>query len=381
MEMQSSMMKQLYSLPELMAWFRTDLGQKAEQTAALIGERKIRKVILTGCGDSYCAAMAVKHAFLTYTSLDVQVETVIELSRFYGQKHLTGAGDVLVIIISNSGTVSRCIELAERIRQLGGMVLGVTGKETSGLYRASSLVLKPEIPPFEYAPGIRSYTGCVYALFLLAVYLGCRQEVLGTQQAAAILQELERLEVLIEAGLDQWEQQAADAAKRFVSSTAYEWIGAGPAYASAWFSCAKLLETAGRTGGAYNTEDWFHMNYFIKDVERTATILFARSDARDHSRMTELIPVASEMGRPLLCITDRKMEGIPCLTVPSLKESLLSVFVDYIPAAMLTAYTGELLSETYFRDGKDRWTACVDFATIGKSRIVIIEEKGGKTCD
>ena len=378
MAMQSSMMQQIRSLPDLMEWLDRDLSKKAVQTAKEICDKKIRKIILTGCGDSYCAAMAAKHAFLAYTSLEVLVEMTVELSRYYETGYLTGDDDVLVIIISNSGTVSRCVELAARVRLAGGMVLGVTGKETSGLYQNSTMVLKTEIPAFAYAPGIRSYTGCMYALYLLALQTGIRQQKLSPERAEEIGQELKQLADLIRNGLEDWERQAGEAAKRLLGSTAYEWIGAGPAYASAWFSYAKLLETAGRPGGAYNTEDWFHMNYFIKDVDRTATVLFCRKDSGDDSRMQELIPVAKEMGRPLLCITDRQFEGISCILMPQLGESLLQIFVDYIPAAMLTAYVGELLSETYFRGGKDRWTACVDFATVGNSQMIMLGAAGSK---
>lgn len=351
-----------------MEWLRHDLPGKAARAAEVIRAEKIRKIILTGCGDSYCAAMAARHMFAEYTSLEVETAPVIELSRYYERRRLTGAGDVLVVIISNSGNVSRCIELAKRVVSSGGKVLGVTGREDSGLYAHSSLVLKMDIPSFAYAPGIRSYTACIYALFLLAVSVGRGDGTLEETWAVRLMETLGELEAVLDSRIPGWEQETYQAARRLLPCTSYEWIGSGPGYVNGWFASAKLLETAGRPGGAYNTEDWFHMNYFIKDVDHTATILFTRAEGKDRSRAEELIPVAAGMGRPLLCVTDQPVKGCDWIPVPVLPEELLSVFVDYIPAAMLTMYAGELLQEVYFRDGKDRWTACVDFATISKSR-------------
>lgn len=373
---ESSMMKQIKSIPYLMACLRRDLPDRAAWIAEAIRAEKIRKIILTGCGDSYCAAMAARRMFAAYTALEVEAVPVIELSRYYDRHRLTGTGDVLVAVISSSGNVSRCIELAKRVVSSGGKVLGVTSREDSRLSAHSSLVLKMDIPSFPDAPGIRSYTACICALYLLAVAVGRGDKTLEEAQVFGLTEALGELEAVLDSRMSGWERETCLAARRLLPCTSYEWIGSGPGYVNSWFAWAKLLETAGRPGGAYNPEDWFHMNYFIRDVEHTAAILFTRADGKDRSRAEELIPVAAGMGRPLLCITDQPAKGCDWISVPVLQDELLAVFVDYIPAAMLAMYAGELLQEVYFRGGIDRWTACADFATVSKSRELIEGDEG-----
>lgn len=374
MNSQSAMIKQIYSIPDLMRTIRDDLKDQALILGEKICANKIKKVILTGCGDSYCASIAAKFAFLEFTGIEVEVAPVIDLSRFYSNERLIGNNDILIVIVSNSGMVARCIELAERVRKLGGHVLAVTGKEQSGLYQKATMVLKLKIPPFEYAPGIRSYCGCLYGLFQLAFQIGIRSGRRARIQKAQI--QLDLVADMIETHLDDWNEKAKAIALKIKSCTSYEFIGSGIHYASAWFAYAKALETTGLGAGAYNTEDWFHMNYFTKEVSRTATFLLARAEETDKSRAGELLKTAIEMGRPVFCITDDKTQNINELIVPKVKESLLGVFVDYLPLAMIMAYSGEILGEAYFRDGKDHWTACVNCATIINSEMVIIE--GGR---
>ena len=78
----------------------------------------------------------------------------------------------LVIAISNSGGIARVGEAVQRVVQHGGFALGVTGNMDSLLGRSASRVVHLEIPPFESAPGARSYLVSVLLLLLLAIRLG-----------------------------------------------------------------------------------------------------------------------------------------------------------------------------------------------------------------
>ena len=63
---------QVYSLPELIRQQYEDLEPK---TRTILGTPEIfgiRQIIITGCGDSYAAALAVKDAFMELTGLAVE---------------------------------------------------------------------------------------------------------------------------------------------------------------------------------------------------------------------------------------------------------------------------------------------------------------------
>lgn len=370
-EHQSPMMKQLYSVPDLMNLMADDLHAEAKRAVSQIDAAGLKKIILTGCGDSLCSVMAAKYALMEYTDLEVEVVPVIDLSRFYEGKRLTG--DVMTVIVSNSGKVARCEELASRIEALGGTVMAVSGNASSPLAVHAAQILKMSIPKFEYAPGIRSYCGCLSALYVLALELGRVRKNLEEEKSRQVYEEMKRLPELLREYLPRWEEQAWTIADSWKECSSFEFIGSGISYANAWFNYAKSLETTGKPTGAYNTEDWFHMNYFIRDVTHTATALFVNRDGQDRSRADELLSTASEMGRPIIVISDTDGWGdVPTMVTPGVRESLLDGLFQYIPLSMVLSCVGDLMGEVYFRDGKGRFTACVDCATIIQSRQVIL---------
>lgn len=367
----SPMMQQIYSVPELMRQMEEPLHKEARRVAESLSRlpHRFDKVYITGCGDSYCAAMAAKYAFMEYTGMDAEAVPVIELSRYYRRDRL--AKDTLVIIVSNSGTVARCIELAMRVRDAGGTVLAVTGNEQGGLYLNSQEAIKLSIPKFIYAPGIRSYCGCLASLFLFAVELGLARGEIAVSRAEQAISGLKKLPGSIEGCLPLWDQKALALAEAWQGMTGFELIGSGPSYACAAFGCAKALETTGRPAFAQNTEDWFHMNFFVKDVTKTGTILLSGESMGDAGRAKELHRVALDMGRPLIWVGDEFSEEGDCIRLPKTDEYTLDPLVQYLPVSMLFSHLGDRLGEAYFRDGKGRFHACVDCATLIQSEIVV----------
>ena len=57
------MSRQVESLPELIESQYEDLEPKARTILSFQEIFNIQRIVLTGCGDSYAAAMATKHAF------------------------------------------------------------------------------------------------------------------------------------------------------------------------------------------------------------------------------------------------------------------------------------------------------------------------------
>ncbi len=374
MQEASSMIRQIESVPELMSFMEPELKAAVEHFLKTIDIARFRKILLTGCGDSLCAAMAAKFVFMEYTDLEVETVSAIDLARVYSKRQLTGNGDCLVLIVSNSGKVTRLIELAKRVRRMGGWVAAVTGNENSGLYQNADGVIKMNIPPFDYAPGIRSYCGCLMALYLLAVAIGRQTGVLTETENQKISSMFSNLPQQIAAYMETWEMQAKGYAEKLKDSTSYEFIASGSQYASAFFGYAKALETTGKPASALNTEDWFHMNFFVRDVYHTATLLFVNRNEPSRSRALELIRTAEKMGRPLICITDdEQLEAREKICTPALESDLLHTLIQYLPVSMILSEAGDLLGEVYFRDGKDNWSACVNCATLINTEEYIVD--------
>ena len=372
----SPMMRQIESVPALMTELLPALRQKAAALAADPRLQEAKKLVLVGCGDSYCAALAARPAFAELTGLDAEVSYAIDVARCLSRRALTRHPGTVYVFISNSGAVSRMVEAAQRITGMGGTVLAVTGSERSPLYGVSSLALTMEIPRLCGGPGMRSYAASVMALYALAVELAREDE--DRARAEALWQQLLALPPVLEGMMPLWQQQAAALAPKLASARAFEFIGTAGDYANSFFAYAKELETIGLPASAHNTEDWLHMNYFILDVEGTATFQFVRHKEGGYSRSCELRDVAAEMGRPLVVLTDEPEEAQPSerpwrMSLPAGTEPLLDPLTGYLPVSLAVGHLAQLLGGEDFRGTRDHWTACIDFATVAKSRQIILD--------
>ena len=104
------MMRQIESVPALMTELLPALRQKAAALAADAQLRDARKLVLVGCGDSYCAALAARPAFAELTGLDAEWPYAIDIARSYSRRALTRHPGTVYVFISNSGAVSRMVE-------------------------------------------------------------------------------------------------------------------------------------------------------------------------------------------------------------------------------------------------------------------------------
>lgn len=117
------------SLPELMRQQYADLEPKTRTVLSTPEIFNIQRIVLTGCGDSYAALLAVKPAFEKYAKIRTEVVPTIDLARDYEKKNLGYAPQSpLVIAVSNSGQGGA--------RRGGGSPLPQGGRVHAGHHRA-----------------------------------------------------------------------------------------------------------------------------------------------------------------------------------------------------------------------------------------------------
>lgn len=371
------MSRQVESLPELIRTQYADLEPKTRTVLSFQEIFNIQRIVLTGCGDSYAAAMAVKHAFEMLTGIPTEVVTALELGRFYCEKHLgVDCRNPLVVAVSNSGTGARVSEAVQRARRHGCFVLGVTGNPDSPLGVASDKVLKLDIPPFESAPGTRSYLVSVLSLLLLAVRFGEVRMKYTMDQAMDYREDILRQADALEALLPQMEDTCAALAEQWKDFPCFDFIGAGFDYATAWFGHAKILEAAGKFAMHINTEEWFHLNFFARDAREMGTVVVANTTNPAHSRSRELVKYANVLHRPLAVVTDGDAEDFGgeaavYIRVPKTKYPITMPLTHFAPVCLTAAYIAELTGEKYGRGCEGDWSFCEGGACVINSEIIV----------
>ncbi len=344
--------------------------------------KKIRKVILTGCGDSYFAGIAAVPAFKKYAGAfasSFEAVRCMDAARYLeyekGQEDAT-----LVVAVSASGSPVRVMEALRRANQKGCHTLAVTNIPDSRAAKEAEYSLIVHTPPFpEPGPGLRNYFASISALFLLAARMGTVKGCCDAGSEEALCRAIAEYTDSYAKAFDAMDTLMFDMAKEWKDDIGNEMIGDASMYATAAFIGAKFVEAAGKMTNAVDSENWCHVNFFRHRPEQSGLILVADSADHNHSRMTETMQQAVKIGRSCILITDTDgesygaPEGVTVCTVPGTPEGygFLSPLLNYIPGTLLAAYIASLRGETYFRAEDSLQKRSEVGSTIGDSRVEI----------
>ncbi len=336
----------------------------------------IQKIVLTGCGDSYAASMFVKKTFEKLTKLPVEVVSALDLARHYDESQLGFAPhNPLVIAVSNSGTGARVGEAVQRVRKHGGFVLGITGNKDSVLGENSSAVLDLNIPSLPPAPGVATYFVSILSLLLLATRIG---EVRGryTMDYANVLRDeiLSQCDSLIPT-LDDVDLKVLSIAKQWEKNEAWDFIASGSDYATAWYSMAKVMEATGQYSMHINSEEFNHLNFFMRKTHSINTVFILSKNDAGYSRTLESIEYSHKLERPTLIITDDsslESKYTNTLVIPESKVEEIPYIFQFFPTALLIGYVMTILGEIPGRGVEGLWDFAKDGKGVKDSKIIVL---------
>lgn len=344
-----------------------------------------RKVVLTGCGDSYCAAMAAAPVFEELGHIDATAMPAIEFTRHFATGKIGGEPcNPMTFIISASGSPSRVIEAAKRAKEcgVGALSVAVTANGESELAKncVETLFVKtPEFEnkyPYEHSPGTRSYYANMYALLTQAIRMGELKMHYPMSQAGKYKQACVDYAASYEPVMEQIDDQMFELAKTWKDLEKFEFVACGPEATTAWFGAAKVYEASGDIATSENTEDWCHINYFAKDPENIGTVVIIGKDSTAYNRTVEVTRVMARIGRPTLVITDGDKADFPAevtvCTVPSPEYSFAFQLMNYVPINLLSGYIAKMKDAKFFRGGEGVF-GIDDGSIIKQSEITVIK--------
>jgi len=155
----------------------------------------------------------------------------------------------------------------------------------------------------------------------------------------------------------------------------FDVLGSGPSLGTAGYSAAKLVEAAGIHAVAQDSEEFFHLNFFVERPTVTPAILYAPSEGGAASRSSELVDTLGQLGRPTLVVTDRA--GFGCgqteLLVPQVREWFAPI-VQTVPAALLAAHAADLRGVPHYRGHIGPWIGARGAGLVRNSKIELNRE-------
>lgn len=382
---------QVRSLPELVD-IQLDRCFDKEVLQDLITVAEIfdvRKIYVTGAGDSIAAAGAMADVMMEYAGVfGCEAVEPVEFCRFMkaGDIGIGEPNSPLVIAISAGGGTARVAEALQKTNELGAMSMLLTNKQESRCSQVAKKVFYLNTPPMKNdMPGLRSYFASMIGLIAVAVRLGHVRNVTGPEKAEEVKEAISSYVHRYEEVMEQIEEQMFALAQTWKDFERFDFIGSGRELASAMFSADKFYECNGVISNYDDAEDWCHIDYFLKNPETVGTVVFADKNAPDFGRTKETIAAAAGINRPVLVITNAKRsefcENVTVCTVPEAPEGYewLLPLMDFAPAAILSGYCSAVGGRRFFnmfdavtgeKTGEGRFFD-KELMTLGTSKIEI----------
>lgn len=354
--------------------------------------RGFKRVVLTGCGDSYCAGIAAKPVYENAESFTgsgmvpgtpTEALRNIECSRYYntykGWEPTTLAGNV-VCAVSISGSPKRPTEAAKRFHAIGGKSVAFTTNPNSELAKNADYVVPMTLPPCDHAPNVTSYYSSLFSLMMFGFYMSYVKGQISKEEAdsfrTGLLQYansysgsvMDRLSAQAFQLAQSWENDGVDN---------MDFVGDGADYATAFFGSAKMVEAFGGLTTNDDSEDWCHINYFLRDTEHTGTFVITNSGSPSFNRELEMIRVACELRKHVAVITDADSALFPenavVFQTPRPKALWMAPLMQHIPMDFVAAYIACFRGTQAFRQDSaihQRDGACARFR---QSQLQVVE--------
>jgi len=352
----NKMIAEIESIPELI---RSQCKALDYQIRNIFSHNEIlstKKIVITGCGDSYYAGRAAKLALKKWTGLPVEAEPALPAGRYeLPYEPQTFPGNPLVFGISVSGGVSRTIEAVKIAKEIGATTVAITANKNSELAKNCNKIIDCSIPEFDFAPAVRTYQMSLMALYLVGLHIAEVQGRMTMEEADGIRAELLGTAEVIERTIAENQNGIKKLADELKDHTAFHFVGDGPNLATASFSAAKVAEAAGKYAVGQDTEEWAHLEYFINVRNDIPTFVFAPG-YRCHDLAAIFVSQMKRIGRTIITITsegDTTLKPFSTFNFPvygKVREEL-TPFVYGITCDLFSAYLADAAQASFFREG------------------------------
>lgn len=251
--------------------------------------RDVERVILTGCGTAFHAAMIGEYAIETLA----QVPTECEFASEFRYRNLPMTKDTLVFVLSQSGETADTLAALRESKRKGHRTLGICNNVASTIARESDGGVYMHAGPEIGVAATKSFTSQVTVLTLIALLLG-RIRNLSSSDGSRIIAELEALPAKIEQVL-KLENEIAAIARRYAHAKVMLFMGRQYNYPVALEGALKLKEISYIAASGYASAELKHGVIALVNPE-TPSVFIAPHDALFHKNLSNIEEVKARGG-------------------------------------------------------------------------------------
>lgn len=314
--------------------------------------KKIRNVILTGCGEERYAAEAVKPVYENkknfkgtgmFPGVEVYPMSQVDFSRYYCTYrgwHPQRKDKHLVVVADQEGKSEYSVECVERARSFGSPAVAVTVNQDSGLTDAADYKL------FLDGKGNAActYSAQVYLMTLLGLKLSKAKGFLTARQTEEIWRKLRSyVTEFKEVQLVDMDEAVRDIGNKWKDKgiNMVQFTGSAQDQAVAGWGSIMFMRETGLPTSLDDLEGWCHVDIFTAPNDRIGCVVVINSRSMAMSRANEVIQVMRSLGREVMVVTDAPIQenyGADIVRLPGCGYEFGAPLLQQLPMALLAEY-------------------------------------------
>jgi glutamine---fructose-6-phosphate transaminase (isomerizing) len=302
------MLKEIYEQPEALENALRGRLSDADATAHFGGLnlsprqlRRAERIILTGCGTSYHAALVGEYLIEEFARIPVEVEYASE----FRYRNPPVDKNTIVIAITQSGETADTLAAVRESKRKGHPTLAICNVVGSSIAREADGGVYLHAGPEVGVASTKAFTSQVTVLSLLALFFG-RMRHLSAVQGARMVEELRALPAAVRAALGCHEA-VKRIAERFADADNMLYLGRQYLYPVALEGALKLKEISYVHAEGYPAAEMKHGPIALVDG-RTPSVFLAQPGPVFDKVMANLEEVKARGGPVIAVTTDTDAE-------------------------------------------------------------------------
>ena len=326
----------IQATPELLAQcMEPAIRGRVEALAKTIRMRRIRRLVLTGCGTSLMIAQCCVHFLTAWTDLDAVAESAFELQHYPTVRLREGDA---IIGFSHTGGTKAVVDFIQGCRAKGYLTAGFLEVAGSRLDAAAEISVIGPGGKDGATPKTRSFSTGILLGAMLALCLGDRER-------PEVWAALEHLPEQARQVLTRAETPMKTLAKDWLSREHFVLVGSGTNFIAAREGSLKLLEAANVPALGIQIEELAHGNELYLD-ESWGVLFLAPQNCKGRERMEQDLAGVACAGPDIALITagDTGTPILPAkagriIPLEEATDELLSIFLLILPIQLFAYYT------------------------------------------
>ncbi len=340
------MLKEIYEQPNSVRDALRGRLSPEEATAKLGGLemsnaelRAIDRIVLSGCGTAFHAALAGEYLIEQLAHIPVECEIASE----FRYRNLPMDRDTLVFVISQSGETADTLAALRESQRKGHRTLGICNNVASTIARESDGGVYMHAGPEIGVAATKSFTSQLVILTLLGLLLG-RIRHLSHGEGRTIISELEKLPDLV-ARTIELDAAVKKIALKYARAKNFLFMGRQANYPVALEGALKLKEISYIAASGYPSAELKHGVIALIN-EETPSVFITPRDAVFEKNMSNIEEVKARRG-PVIAIgtegdTDLAKVCDDVILVPHAPDYLAPI-LNVIPLQLLAYHIADAL--------------------------------------